>query len=238
MSYRLNLPTADESAVLLTVEDWKRVMGREVGTASGRPVVAVDLGAGRAWSAAVAIWQSGRMEAVAVAPGVPSITAQEKRDLVKGGVYRKLVDSGALRVAEGLRVQPPGQLVDMIVSRWGRPASIVCAASVSPNWRTVRGESRLPPSLPLVRGVRGYRALRKIAKDGPLSCSGPSAALVTASLAVSLVKNDESGNVRLVKRGTNNTARDDVAAALILAAGSFVRASGHRRPRWRYRGAA
>ena len=31
------------------------------------------------------------------------------------------------------------------------------------------------------------------------------------------------GSTRLIKRDTNNTGRDDVAAALVLAAGSFVR---------------
>ena len=37
------------------------------------------------------------------------------------------------------------------------------------------------------------------------------------------------GSVRLVKRGSNNTARDDVAAAWVLAAGAFSR--WIRRPR-------
>ena len=36
--------------------------------------------------------------------------------------------------------------------------------------------------------------------------------LLAASLSVALVKNDDQGNVRLSKNGSNNTARDDVAA--------------------------
>ena len=126
LSYRLNVPTADESSVLLTVEDRGMVTGREVPPARGRPLVAVDLGGGRAWSAAVAVFESGRMEAIALAPGVPSIEAQEKRDRVPGGTYRKLVETGSLRVSEGLRVQPPAQLVDAIFEAWGRPVSITC----------------------------------------------------------------------------------------------------------------
>ena len=61
--------------------------------------------------------------------------------------------------------------------------------------------------------------------------------LIAASLSVSMVKNDNQGSVRLVKRSTNNTARDDVAASLVLVAGAFVRVA--RRPKrraWRYRG--
>ena len=64
-----------------------------------------------------------------------------------------------------------------------------------------------------------------MAKDGPLSCERVYRPLVAAALAVSKVKNDTDGNVSMVKRGTNNTARDDVAAALALAAGAWRRAA-------------
>ena len=47
LSYRLNCPTADELSVLLTVEEWRDVLGRAVPERSGRPVVGVDCGAGR-----------------------------------------------------------------------------------------------------------------------------------------------------------------------------------------------
>ena len=54
LSFRLNRPSGDESEVLLTVADWERVKAREVPEREGRPIVGVDLGGGRAWSAAVA----------------------------------------------------------------------------------------------------------------------------------------------------------------------------------------
>ena len=47
--------------------------------------------------------------------------------------------------------------------------------------------------------------------------------LLAASLSAAMVKNDDAGNVRMVKAGTNNTGRDDVAAALIMAGGAFDR---------------
>ena len=65
--------------------------------------------------------------------------------------------------------------------------------------------------------------LRKGAKDGPFSVTPEARLLLAASLSVAMVKNDDAGNTRLVKRGTNNTARDDVAAALLLAAGAHAR---------------
>ena len=93
LSYRLNVPTGDESVVLLTVDDWKRVCAREVAEREGRPIVGIDLGGGRAWSAAVAIWRTGRTEALAVAPGIPSLADQEKRDRVPSGAYRRFLPS-------------------------------------------------------------------------------------------------------------------------------------------------
>ena len=71
LSYRMNCPTADELSVLLTVEKWRDVLARAVPERRGRPVVGVDCGAGRAWSAGTALWRNGRCEAVAVAPGTP-----------------------------------------------------------------------------------------------------------------------------------------------------------------------
>ena len=44
----------------------------------GRPIVGVDLGGGRAWSSAVAYYPNGRVEALAVAPGVPDVARPGK----------------------------------------------------------------------------------------------------------------------------------------------------------------
>ena len=46
LSYRLNVPSGDESTMLLTVDDWEQVTERDVPPRDGRPIVAVDLGAG------------------------------------------------------------------------------------------------------------------------------------------------------------------------------------------------
>ena len=225
LSYRLNLPTADDSEVLLTVDDFKLVSGRPVAEAEGRPIVAVDLGAGRAWSAAVAVWQSGRVEALALAPGIPSLEAQERRDRASAGTYSRLEARGILQVAEGLQVQPPGLLWAMIQETWGTPEHLLCDLfKVNELRDAVQGSCGIEP-----RRTRwsdssfDIRALRRMAKDGPLSIPALYRPLIGASLAVSKVQNDTDGNSRMVKKGTNNTARDDVAAALALAAGAWKR---------------
>lgn len=62
-----------------------------------------------------------------------------------------------------------------------------------------------------------------MALDGPLAVDEGSQALLATSLAQALVKSDDAGNTRLVKKGNNNTSRDDVAQGLVLAAGAFAR---------------
>ena len=231
MSYRLNVPSGDESTMLLTVDDWERVTARPVPERTGRPIVGVDLGAGRAWSAAVAVWRSGRCAAIAVAPGIPDLAAQEKRDRVPWGTYRKLALSGALRVAEGLRVQPPAALWRAVCESWGVPEVIFCD-----RFRLAELQDVVGGGVPIVPRIARWseasediRATRKLALDGPLAVDPGSRALLAASLSVAMVANDDQGSVRLVKRGTNNTGRDDVAAALVLAAGALSRAPKPRR---------
>lgn len=239
LSYRLNVPTGDESTTLLTVGDWERVTDRPVPPRQGRPLVAYDLGGGRAWSAAVALWRNGRGEALALAPGIPDLAEQEKRDRVPTGLYRKLAQGGRLRVAEGLRVQPVGHLHQAVVEEWGQPQLILCDRfRLAELQDCVNGTPLVPRVQRWSEASEDIRALRSIAADGPLSVEEESRLLIAASLSVAMVKNDEQGSVRLVKRSTNNCARDDVAAGLVLVAGAFVRSL--RRPvrRWRYRGVA
>ncbi len=232
LSYRLNVPSPDESAVLLTVGDWERVIARPVPPRQGRPIIAYDLGHGRSWSAAVAIYENGRTEAIAVAPGLPGIDAQEVRDRVPAGTYHRLVDTGVLLVATGLRVQPVEQLHAAAMRAFGPPAgAILCDRARINEVRDVVGGGRLQERVTRWFGAaEDIRACRKMAADGPLSVAEPSRLLMAASLSAAMVKNDDAGSVRLVKRdASNNSARDDVAAALVLAAGEFRRRGG--RPR-------
>ena len=223
-SYRLNVPSQDENSTLLTVEDWSAILKRAVPEADGRPVVGIDLGGGRAWSAACGLWRSGRVEAVAVAPGIPSLADQERRDRVPANTYQRLVDSGALHLADGLRVPKPAQLVSLIASKWGRPAVLICDRFRLGELKDAANGYRVMPRISRwSESSFDIRALRKQAADGDLSVEVRSRGLLTASLAVSVVKSDDAGNFRMVK-DHDHCSRDDVAAALVLAAGAAERA--------------
>ena len=93
---------------------------------TGQPILSgLTSARGRSWSSAVAIFPSGRLEAIAYAPGIPSLDEQEKRDRVPAGTYQKLFDIGLLRVSEGLRVQPPALLWDSAVEAFGMPSMVI-----------------------------------------------------------------------------------------------------------------
>ena len=225
MSFRLNLPSGDESSVLLTVTDWQTVAARSVPEREGRPIVGVDLGGGRAWSAAVAVYANGRVECKAVAPGIPDLEEQERRDRVPPGTYSKLYDMGQLEVADGLKVQPPAALWDLIRTTWGKPQVIVLDRFRLAEFEdAVKRGARLEPRVSRwSEAAFDIRALRSMALDGPMAVDEGSQALLATSLSQAMVKSDDQGNVRLVKKGTNNTSRDDVAQGLVLAAGALAR---------------
>ena len=238
LSYRLNVPTADEADMLLTVADFTAACQRDVPAPAGKPIVGIDLGGGRAWSAAVALWSSGRCEAIAVAPGVPGIDAQEKRDRVPKGTYRRLVDAGLLRIADGLRVPPVPMLIDAVREAWGAPDHLIADRfRLAELLDHARGIQVVPRVTRWSEASEDIRSLRKLFMDGPVVPAKASRPLLIASLSAALVRNDDQGSTRLVKADpNNNTGRDDVAAALTLAAGSLGRYLAKPRGRGAYLG--
>ena len=231
---RLNMGVSEVlESVLLSVPDWQRVCARPVPERDGRPIVGIDLGGGRAWSACVGLWPNGRAEATAVANGEVPIDVQERRDRVPVATYSKLFDAG-LVTTDGARRVPRVEAVLDRIRGWA-PQVIVCdrfrlddLMDAKPPCPVV--PRRLMPS----EWDADIRALRRFAADGPLSCSVASRPLVEASLSVSEVRTDESGITKLIKRGSHNQARDDISAALALACGALARMPS--RPRKAYHG--
>ena len=228
LSYRLNCPAVDKSTMLLTVQDFERCNVRELPPRVGQPCVGIDLGQGRAWTSAVAIWPSGRVEAVALAPGIPDVKAQEKRDRVPPGTYSRLVEQGSLIVASGRRVPEIATLMNH-VREWS-PRVILCD-----RFRHAEVLDSRPPAIVIPRVSRWSSStedithLRRAAADGPLAIAPGSRPLIAASLSASRVQVDDAGNCRLRKSG-QNTARDDVSSALVLAAGEWSRRHRHEKP--------
>ena len=125
LSYRLNVPTGDEAKMLLDVSEWELAMARQVPEREGAPIVGIDLGAGRAWSAATAVWSNGRTEALALAPGIPEM---EEQETAGPGAVRAVPAARHQRTAPGSR-----RIADAAgVGAVGRGAAGMGAAGVDP----------------------------------------------------------------------------------------------------------
>ena len=181
------------------------------------------MGENRAWCAATAMWKNGRVECVAIAPGIPDIQQQEKQDYVPRGTYTRLVDSGKLIVADGYRVPPATMMADLIRTEWGTPAKTLLDRfrfyQLEDCSRGLRLEARVTR---YSEASADIRALRKFARNGPLAIDRDSRLLLTASIHAARVESDTSGNTRMLKQA-NNVGRDDCAASAVLAAGEIER---------------
>ena len=93
----------------------------------GRPIVGLDLGSSRAWSAAWALWRNGRSECYALAPGVPDLQSRERQDCMpRWSVYGLWLQSGVLLVDAGRRVSRPKKLVEHLQAVGIRPEISFC----------------------------------------------------------------------------------------------------------------
>ena len=240
-AYRLNRQVEVYKDMLILADAWRRVEARPVPEREGRPLVGLDLGAERSWSAAWAVWPNGRSECYAVCPGIPDLAERERQDAMPRGLYRKLHDDGVLLVDEGLRVSRPATLIDHRVGIGIKPETIYCDRfalgtlkdAVAGRWPIVDRVARWSDA---TEDISGFR---RLVADGPLSIAEESRALARVGLSQAVVHSDDQGSVRLAKR-RHGRSRDDVAASGVLACGALARslAQGPPRPLWRYHGMA
>ena len=223
LSYRLNVPTAAASEVLFTVSQWQAVEARTPAAMEGEPIVGVDMGASRSWSAAAILWPTMRVEVISVAPGIPSIAEQEKRDAVAVGTYQAMVDAGTLIVDAGRRVVRVDRLMDVVMQH--RPCLVVAdryrlqevADAVGGRCRVQARVTRWQES------TEDVTRARQVAIDEGLSIGPESAAAIRFALSQAAVETDTAGNIRIGKTGTNARARQDAIMALVLALGRVPR---------------
>ena len=239
-AYRLNMHIEVYKSMLIGADKWRRVEDRAVPPRQGKPLVGIDLGAERSWSAAWAIWENGRSECYALCPGIPDLAAREKADSVSGGLYRHLYEQGVLLIDEGLRVSRPSTLIDHLVELGIEPSTIYCDRfiigslkdTVAGRWPVVDRVARWSSA---TEDITGFR---RLVEDGPLSVAEHCRDLARVGLSQAVIHSDDQGSVRLAKR-RHGASRDDVAAAGVLACGALARILARpSRPRFRYLGAA
>ena len=218
----INAPEATHAQPLITSIEWERVCARPVPACEGKPVVAVDLGGNRSWSAACGIWPTGRIESWASAPGEPSLSDQEHQDQVVGGTYSELVKSGGLSVDAGRAVPSVERLLSRIWT-W-EPLCIV-----SDPYRSAELAQAVAGRCRIVERARSggeatsnIQSLRSLLLDSNAGVVSESRALLGAAFQQTDLVIDSAGLTKLKKRDQRRS-RDDASAALLLAAGELAR---------------
>ena len=219
---RLNLGTADtERAMLLDAGTWVEIEGEA--DATGPTYWGVDLGSTAAQSAIACYWpRTGRLEAVAAFPAIPSLEQRGLTDAV-GRLYAECWNRGEL-LTLGENTVPVDELVRAASQRWGAPSGLAADRWREGELRDALKLSGLPVAPLELRG-QGYkdgaedvRTFRRACLEGKVT---PSQSLLLASaMAEARTVTDPSGNSKLAKGsegGRRLRARDDAAAAAILA---------------------
>ena len=114
-SLELNLPGSPSREMLCSHEDWARCEVSTLPPRSGSCVVGIDNGGSKSMSAAVVLWDNGRMETFAAFPDNPSLKDRGQADGV-GGLYERMRDRGELTTYAG-RLVPVGEFLKDCAAR-------------------------------------------------------------------------------------------------------------------------
>ena len=224
LSLRLNLPSSEARATLVTADQLTELAARPCPEREGVPILGVDLGASLSWAAAVAVYPNGRIECFARMPGTPGIEEAEARDGVPRGTYQRFADAGVLETDEGRNVVDVGSFVDAAMRRF-QPFLVVGDEYKAPALKDALADWRvgvITRKMRYASATEDINASRQFLLDGRAAIAPECRGIVAFSIAEAVIASDQSGNMLLEKR-RHSRSRDDIAQALALAAGESVR---------------
>ena len=231
---RLNLGVEEVGRQsLLDAGVWESCEVDVLPPAEGPCVWGIDLGSGHAMSAVASYSPAtGRLECLAAFPDNPGLAARGAADHV-GSTYEKMHERQELIVTPG-RVVVVSDLLRAALARFGPPDVVV-----SDRWR--EGELRdaldlagVPASAFSARGMgfkdgaEDVRGFRRACIDGRVKAS--KSLMIRAALSEAVTVSDPAGNSKLAKSsegGRRQAAKDDAAAACILAISAGERGRAH-----------
>ena len=237
---RLNLGTEDtEVSVLLDAGTWERIEGDA--PRAGPVVWGIDLGTSAAQSAIAGYWpDTGRLECLAAFPTEPGLAERGLRDGV-GRLYVDCARRGELLTLGGAAL-PVADLLHAALERLGAPSAVVADRWREAELRDALQAAGVPPARLELRGmgfhdgaadVRGFRRECAEGRVTPL----PSL-LLRSAMSEARTVSDPAGNAKLSKGsqgGRRLRARDDAAAAAVLAVAAGMRQASRPQSRgWRY----
>lgn len=222
---RLNQPVSGrrQGDPLVGLDAWDAVVADELPPAEGRPFVGIDVGRTQSLTAVAACWPAtGRVEVVAAVGGTPSLADRGTADRV-GRLYERAASEGHLIVGSAdTRIAPLPMVLAECRERWGLPAA---AWADQFGFGDLQDASGIEwPGVPLHRAPGGWKLTDRIRQfraailDGwPAIHANP---LLEAAMSDAVLIVGVNGDMRLSRRaeaGRRTNARDDCAAALILA---------------------
>ena len=229
-------------ATLISAGLWTSCEGEA--DAIGPCVWGIDLGGSAAQSAIAAFYpDTGRLECIAAFPCEPPLADRGLRDGV-GNLYVQCHQRGEL-LTLGRRANDIPELLQAALDRFGRPAVVVADRWREAELRDALDKGGVPGAELQVRGMgfkdgaEDVRGFRRALADGRVTPI-PSL-LLRSAMAEARTISDPAGNAKLSKStqgGRRLRARDDAAAAAILAVAAGVRRPTVPARRWRYRGMA
>lgn len=207
---------------VLSVDAYERCIAPSVEIAAPY-VLGVDLGSTAAMSAVAAYSvQTNGLDVIAALPHEPDLIRREVQDGV-AGLYRRMLQRDEL-ILSGEHVVNVGELLDLALSRWGKPVVIVCD-----RWRLGDLQEALSGiNFPFTRletrgqgfkdGAEDVRAFRQAALSGQVQVQ--ESLLLASAVREARLISDPAGNQKLSKStqgGRRSRGRDDALAAAILA---------------------
>ncbi len=240
-SLRLNLGTMDtEASLLLQAGLWAGVEGDA--DRAGQCVWGIDLGTSAAQSAVAAYWpETGRLECVAAFPCEPSLAERGLRDGV-GSLYVQCAQRGEL-LTLGQHACDVSLLLAAALDRFGRPSLVTADRWREAELRDALTAAGVPVAALEVRGqgfkdgASDVRNFQRAMADG--RATPVPSLLLRSAMSEARTVSDPAGNSKLSKGsqgGRRLRARDDAAAAAILAVAAGVRQPAVPKRSWRYLG--
>ena len=240
---RLNLGTEDAAvSTLLDAGLWSSIEGEA--DWSGPVIWGCDLGTSAAQSAVAAYWpQTGALACLAAFPAEPNLAERGLRDGV-GNLYSECARRGELLTLGQRSVDVPA-LLQAALERFGRPSRVVADRWREAELRDTLEAAGVPMAAFEARGMgfrdgaEDIRGFRRACADGRVT--PVTSLLLRSAMAEARTVSDPAGNAKLSKGsqgGRRVRARDDAAAAAILAVAAGVRQPTEPLRRWRYRGMA
>ena len=223
----LNLPASADEETIVSVTDWKQVevSADDLPEAEGRVFVGWDIGGSSSMTAALMLWESGRMEAIAAFPARPGIEKRGRMDGV-GDLYGRMVRRRELLLSGG-RLCDLGALFGIVAERVAdfevaacgadryRKAEVIAAADGTP-FSEIEWVWRGTGASATADGSYDVRAFQAAVLRGEIAVVGGSL-LWPFSIASSRLRYDGAGNPALDR--SRSRARQDVISAGVIACG-------------------